>query len=79
MLFNKKGCKTKFYEHEEYLCRISANLPDVVFILMGKGSDRRDVWVKIYYGGNHEKRWAINPGISFFSSKKGEAFDDLSN
>ena len=44
-----------FYHHEEPMRKLSAQLPDVVFVLSGEGEEAGDIWKKYFKGGKMQE------------------------
>jgi hypothetical protein len=45
------GGKWKWYRHDDDMGMLSANFPDVTFILEGVGEEHPDIWRKFYKNG----------------------------
>jgi hypothetical protein len=52
------GEPCKWYEHEEDVRKLSAEYPDVVFVLDGEGEEAGDVWRKFFLNGKLVHSWS---------------------
>lgn len=43
--------RTKWYDHDDFMKKLSKQFPNVVFILEGEGEGPEDIWKKYYKDG----------------------------
>jgi hypothetical protein len=44
----------KWYEHDDFMTRMSREFPDVIFDLYGEGEEAGDMWHKYYVNGRRQ-------------------------
>ena len=58
-----------WYEHEDHMCEVSKQLPEIVFALYGNCDDYHELWVKYFFNGQMQVEDAVITYGEFDKSK----------